>query len=565
MLVISRLIRHVSVAVLGATMTAGPALAQAPGAAGSTGANADTAASSFTVLVGGVRVGSEQVMLSRAADGWTVSSTGRLEQPLDQTTTRFEIRYGVDWQPQRLVLDATVHGQPLHVATTFGPTTASNDITRGQQHTTTTQAVPPRPVVLPTNVFAAYEVLAERLAGAGRGTQVALYAAPDASMTAVVDRVSSTRVAMPTGTIDLQAIVLTITGPAGAQRVELWIDGRHRLARVALPASGIIAIRDDLATVTAREERLRNPGDEDVFLPANGFNLAATVTRPASVDPHAPVAILVAGAGPEDRDHTVYGLPMFAQIAGALASAGIVVVRYDGRGTGESGGRNENIGLAEYAEDVQAVIGGLRKRTGIDADRVALIGYAAAAPVALVAADRDKHVKAVALLAAGSTNGRDLTLEQQQLLLTQMALPAADRAARIALQNRIMDATITGRGWDGIPPETRHQADTAWFRSWLTFDPARAIAKLDQPILILQGGRDAELPASHADRLEAIGRARKVPPAATTKIVLPDANHLLARAEEGAESDYAVTASLGVEPAATRALADWIKTAVSSK
>ena len=59
----------------------------------------------------------------------------------------------------------------------------------------------------------------------------------------------------------------------------------------------------------------------------------------------------MATSGPQDRDFTSFGVPVARQLAGALAATGNFVVRYDGRGVGRSGGRTENAGIDEYAED----------------------------------------------------------------------------------------------------------------------------------------------------------------------------------------------------------------------
>ena len=98
--------------------------------------------------------------------------------------------------------------------------------------------------------------------------------------------------------------------------------------------------------------------------------------------------MLIAGCGPLDRDETAYGIPIFAQLANALADAGFAVVRYDKRGVGQSGGRSEFATLNDYAEDVVAVIKFLEKRKDIDPKRIALVGHSEGAAVALLAARR---------------------------------------------------------------------------------------------------------------------------------------------------------------------------------
>ena len=76
-------------------------------------------------------------------------------------------------------------------------------------------------------------------------------------------------------------------------------------------------------------------------IPANGFTLAGTLVEAGGARPAngCPAVVLVGGAGPTDRDGTVAGIPIFGQLAGALADAGFIVLRYDKRGIGQSGGR----------------------------------------------------------------------------------------------------------------------------------------------------------------------------------------------------------------------------------
>ena len=92
-------------------------------------------------------------------------------------------------------------------------------------------------------------------------------------------------------------------------------------------------------------------------------------------------------------------------------------------------------------------------------------------------------------------------LEQQQYLLGKMNLPDAERATRIDLQKRIQAAVLGQGTWDDIPEPLKRQADTAWFQSFLRFTPASVMPKVKQPMLILQGEIDRQVPVHHAERL----------------------------------------------------------------
>ena len=80
------------------------------------------------------------------------------------------------------------------------------------------------------------------------------------------------------------------------------------------------------------------------------------------------------------------GIPTLAQLAGAIADAGFLAVRYDKRGFGQSGGRSESATIQDFAEDVRAVVRWLEKRKDVDPKRIAVVGHSEGAWVALLAA-----------------------------------------------------------------------------------------------------------------------------------------------------------------------------------
>lgn len=69
---------------------------------------------------------------------------------------------------------------------------------------------------------------------------------------------------------------------------------------------------------------------------AGDVTLAGTLTVPRPGGPF-PVAIMITGSGPEDRDETLFGHKPFLVIADYLARRGVAVLRVDDRGVGKSG------------------------------------------------------------------------------------------------------------------------------------------------------------------------------------------------------------------------------------
>jgi alpha/beta superfamily hydrolase len=515
-----------------------PAASPAPGEA------------TFLVFMGGREVGREQVNVSRTASGWTITSTGRHAPPLNFTINRFEITYAPDWQPLELKIDAAANNDRLGLTTSFATTTAINEITQRGVTNSKNDQVSARTIVLPNNFFAAYEALAVRLAGSEPGAELPIYVAPQTEIRCRVRSVGTSTYETPAGAIATRKYAVTFQNPNGPVEAEISIDDRNRLARLEIAAASLSVTRLDLAGVATRQHTHRNPTDADVRIPAAGFGLAGTVTTPpAQGRLKHPAIVLVAGAGVTDRDGAAGGVPILAQLAGQLADLGFVVVRYDKRGIGQSGGRTETVTLQDYADDAVAVVKWVARRKDVDEKRIALAGYDEGATVGLLAAAREKKIASLVLVAAPGLSGRELVLEQQSALLKAANVADAERTDKIELQKKILEAAATEKGWETIPPDVRRAVDTPWYRSLLTFDPAKVVPRVKQPILLLQPELDAQLGSHHGTRLAELGKARKDAPATELK-PLPALNHSLLPA--GAADAKAIG------PDVAKAIAAWL-------
>jgi dipeptidyl aminopeptidase/acylaminoacyl peptidase len=327
--------------------------------------------------------------------------------------------------------------------------------------------------------------------------------------------------------------------------------------RLSLPAQGFDLVREDVAAATSRTQIYTKPGDEPVRIPALGFSLGATLTRPKTAAARMPVAILLGGSGVGDRDGTVAGVATLAQLAGRLADAGILAVRFDKRGYGQSGGRPESATLTDYAEDVRAVVKWVADRKDVDNKRIALVGHSEGAWVGMLAAGREDKVAALVTLAGPATTGGELILEQQQTALNTMELSAEERESRVALQKQIQGAVITGKGWETIPAAMRKQADTPWFQSVLQFDPAQTIKRVKQPLLLVHGALDQQVPVSHAERLADLAR-KESKSKAVELVIVKGVNHLLTPAETGAVTEYATLTDRNVSMDVSTAVTGWL-------
>lgn len=548
------------VLVLAAALASPPAaLAQTPGG--------DLAGGeSYVVFLTGRTIGREELALTRQAEGWVLRGSSQINPPISATVRHIEVHYDAAWHPQTLALEGAVQGRDVTLDTKFAGGKATNALTEADAKSEKIDDVSADTVVLSNVFFGSYAALAARLGGLTAGAELKVYIAPQAEIPVSVTAVADERIETPRRAFAAKKYTLVFRNPGAELTANLWAEASGAFVRLSVPSQTLEVAREDVASAASRMSAFSLPGDESLRIGANGFNLAATLTLPSTGKAPYPAVVLIGGAGPADRDGTVAGIPMMGQVARDLVAAGFAVIRYDKRGVGQSGGRAEMATLNDYADDAHAVVRYLQKdrRKDVDGRRIAVLGHSEGAWVAMRLASIEKDVAALVLAGAGSETGGALVLEQQQHLLTVMKVSDEERKAKADLQARINLAATGGGSWDGVPKDLRTQAETAWFASYLAFDPAKLMKDVRQPVLIVQGERDTQVAPHHAEALAAMARARKRQ-AAVEVVAVPGANHLLVPAETGEISEYASLAGKDVSRDATAAIGRWLAATLTAR
>jgi dipeptidyl aminopeptidase/acylaminoacyl peptidase len=400
---------------------------------------------------------------------------------------------------------------------------------------------------------------------AAPGATLHVFVPGQTSVTIAVGATNTEQIQTVNGIVVAQRKMLKL--PVGGEQVdgELWTDGNGHLLRFLVPAQNLDVVREDLSSVSSRLITISRSNDEAVKFGSNGVTLAGTLSKPAqAASGKLPAVVIVGAAGQQDRDGIVAGIPVIGQLADALADAGFLVLRYDKRGVGQSGGRPGTAGLADYAEDLHAAVRYLSDRKDVDAKRIATVGYSEGGAVVLNAAEKEKRIAAVALVAASGVTGTELVLAQQRHLLDRMpSLTPEQRQQRIALQQQINDAVVSGKGLDKLPANVRGQVNDPEFQSLLANDPAKIVPKVKQPLLIVQGELDTQIDPSNASRLDELAKSRKN--AQSELVNVPGVNHLLVPAKTGEADEYATLKSERVSPAVTGAINAWLKKTLTAR
>lgn len=207
-----------------------------------------------------------------------------------------------------------------------------------------------------------------------------------------------------------------------------------------------------------------------------------------------PVALIIAGSGPTDRDGNNPAMKnnSLKKLAYELSKNGIASLRYDKRGIAESkaSAKSEaDLRFEDYVEDAKAWIALLKADNRFS--KIVVIGHSEGSLIGMLAAtNADKFISL-----AGAGQSADKILKEQ--------LAAQPKAVQ-EMSFPIIDSLKNGKKVDNVPPMLQalfRPTVQPYMISWFKYDPQNEIQKLRIPTLILQGTNDIQVSLEEAKRL----------------------------------------------------------------
>jgi uncharacterized protein len=329
------------------------------------------------------------------------------------------------------------------------------------------------------------------------------------------------------------------------------------------------------------------PYDEEEVIfhnTADDVTLCGTLTLPRSSGPF-PVVILLQGSGPWDRDYSCDGHKFFLVWADHLTREEIAVFRYDKRSAGKSTGVYNTSTLENFAKDALAGVEYLKSRSEINPAKIAFVGHSEGGMTAFLAASQSDAIACVVSTAAPCVNGEELMFEQEPLLQRIDGVPEEmitqtrelreqifallkEIPDRAAAENKLRE--VFTHYFSTLNPAQTKIAETyygqleqqiaffnsAWFRYYLTYDPAITLKKVHVPILALNGSRDLIVTPEQnlkrlAHTLEEMGHVD------FTVMELPQLNHAFQTCETGSFHEYEKIEETA-SPVMLNIMSDWL-------
>ena len=332
----------------------------------------------------------------------------------------------------------------------------------------------------------------------------------------------------------------------------------------------------------------------------NTFQLAGTITYPKGFNANSqyPAVVLVTGSGPQDRDETIGKHKPFREIASYLAAQGMVVLRYDDRGVGQSTGDFLSATSKDFADDTLAVWQFTREIEGIDRSRVGILGHSEGGIIGPMVAAWQREVAFMILIAPPVLPGAEILSSQIDRIAELEGVSAEDRAVANSLQKELQEIALrypaddedalsdvrkaivqrwetlsrlsqTNTGGDDQAKRKQQLIDaisaqfrglqSPWMRHFLAYDPSSNWVLFDCPVLAVWAEKDTQVlyEANRKKLQEIVSHNMNLK---ADLVVLPGLNHLLQRAQTGLPDEYD-RIEQAIDPLALEFFGNWLRQA----
>lgn len=223
-------------------------------------------------------------------------------------------------------------------------------------------------------------------------------------------------------------------------------------------------------------------------------DIFGTLTTPEKFN-NIPVALIIAGSGPTDRDGNNSGLNnnSLKMLSAELVKKGIATLRYDKRGIAESkaaiGTGEASLRFDDYVNDAKGWIQLLKQDKRFS--KVVVIGHSEGSLIGMIAATTADQYVSIAGAGQSADKILKIQLGTQPKIVTDAAFPILDSLKNGFLVKKV-DPMLASLFRPSVQP---------YLISWFKYDPQVEIKKLTIPVLILQGTNDIQVSVDDAKLL----------------------------------------------------------------
>ncbi|MFJ7972632.1 alpha/beta hydrolase [Psychrobacillus sp. NPDC096389] len=243
-----------------------------------------------------------------------------------------------------------------------------------------------------------------------------------------------------------------------------------------------------------------------------------------------PLMVIIAGSGPTDRNGNSIALPgknnSLKMLAEDLAKEGVATIRYDKRGVGKNmslASKEEDLRFDHYIDDAAAWVQLAKEDARFS--NVGIIGHSEGSLIGMVASQKADADVFISIAGAGRPID-EVLLEQLQVQLPANLLKES---------TEILEKLKQGEQVKTVSPELQsvfRPSVQPYMISWLQYDPAEQLQKLNNPILLVNGNTDIQVPVKDAELLHEAKKDSEL-------LIVDNMNHILKEAPADREGNIA--------------------------
>ncbi|MGG4264754.1 alpha/beta hydrolase family protein [Peribacillus simplex] len=212
-----------------------------------------------------------------------------------------------------------------------------------------------------------------------------------------------------------------------------------------------------------------------------------------------PVMIIIAGSGPTDKDGNTIASPgknnSLKMLAESLAEKGIASIRYDKRGIGENmklAGKEEDLRFEQYIDDAAAWVQFAKKDGRFS--KIGIIGHSEGSLIGMAAAKKTETDIFISLAGAGEPIDKVLVKQLEEQLSPALLTESKDILTNLKQGKQV--ETVNADLYSIFRPSVQ-----PYMISWIQYNPIELVKELKIPVLIVNGNRDIQVPATNAKAL----------------------------------------------------------------
>jgi dienelactone hydrolase len=275
-----------------------------------------------------------------------------------------------------------------------------------------------------------------------------------------------------------------------AFNLRLVLDSKNMIAGMQL-----VPIASTVVYKAPAYVKVRSFKETNVIIGKGAWALRGTLAMPAGKGPF-PAVVLVHGSGPNDRDESIGPNKVFRDLAWGLATQGIAVLRYEKR-TKEHAAeftkmRNYTV-KAETVDDAAAAAALLRNTKKINKNRVFVVGHSLGGMLAPRIAQADPKIKGMVILAGPTRPLEDLVLDQTKYILSLTTTDTVVWKQQVDLVQKSVAKIKSKSLTIKTPADQLLGLPASYWLDLRGYNPAVLAAKINKPMLLLQGERDYQV------------------------------------------------------------------------